>query len=346
MTHPFTELATYVVPGAFALGGLALGLAVRGLVMPLLARIAARTPWRYDDSLVEAVKNPAVIWFALLGLHLAGLRLPFDDETHEALRVAAEVALILSITWAAGHFAVLAVQTATHGGTHRGVSLIANLTRVVVAAIGLLVILDTLGIKITGLLATLGVGGLAVGLALQDTLSNFFAGIRILVGGKIRPGDFIRLENGLEGTVQDITWGQTTVLQPPNNLVLVPNGKLAASITTNFSLPDPAQNFIVPLSVARGSDLDKVEAVTLEVARETARVVEEAVAEFEPKLRFDGFGDSGINVNVVLRARHFDMRGRIVHEFTKRLLVRYRAEGIELATPLRTMITKEPPPSR
>jgi small-conductance mechanosensitive channel len=344
VNRPFAHFATYVLPGAFALGGLAVGIAVRALVVPLLARIAKRTVWHYDDALVEAIKNPVVVWFAVLGLHVAAIKLPFEDDTHESLRIAAEVALILSLTWTVARFAVLTIQSATADGTRRGVSLVTNVARVVVAAIGLVVVLDTLGIKITGLLATLGVGGLAIGLALQDTLSNFFAGLRILVAGKIRPGDFIRLDNGLEGTVHDINWAQTTVLQPPNNLVLVPNSKLAASITVNFSLPDQAQNFTVPLVVSRENDLEKVETVTMQVARETLRVVEEAVADFEPRVRFDGFGDSGINVNVVLRARHYDMRGRIVHEFTKKLLARYRAEGIALATPLRAVITKDVPP--
>ena len=272
---------------------------------------------------------------------------PFTPSQTTAVRISAEVLLILAATWAAGRFAVFAVRGAsTQGGTRRGVSLIANLARVVVATIGLLIVLDTLGIRITGLLATVGVGGLAVGLALQDTLSNFFAGLRILVAGKIRPGDFIRLDNGLEGTVQDITWGQTTVLQPPNSMVLVPNSRLAGAITINYSLPDQAQNVVVPLSVARSSDLERVETVTLEVARETLRAVEEGVSDFEPKVRFDGFGESGINVNVVLRSRHVDSRGPIVHEFTKRLVARYRAEGIEIATPLRVVTTKDPPPSR
>ncbi|MFI5280559.1 MAG: mechanosensitive ion channel family protein [Gemmatimonadales bacterium] len=263
-----------------------------------------------------------------------------------AVRIALEVLLVLAATWAAGRAAVLVVRgRPPHSGSLRGVSLIANLVRVVVAAIGLVVILDTLGIKITGLIATLGIGGLAIGLALQDTLSSFFAGLRILLAGRIRPGDFIRLDNGLEGTVQDITWSQTVVLQPPNNIVLVPNSKLVASVTVNFSLPEQAQNFTVPLSVTRESDLDRVEMVTLQVARETLRVVEEGVSDFEPVVRFDGFGDSGINVNVVLRARHYNSRGRIIHEFTKRLVARYRAESIVLATPLRTIVTKDAPPS-
>jgi small-conductance mechanosensitive channel len=263
-----------------------------------------------------------------------------------ALRVVVEVIVILGITWATGHFVVRLIQgPAPHGGSRRGVTLIVNLARVLIASIGLIVVFDTLDIKITGLLTAIGVSGLAVGLALQDTLSNFFAGIRILVSGKIRPGDFVRLEGGLEGTVQDIAWGQTTLLQPPNNIVLVPNSKLAASITVNFSLPEQAQNFTVPFGVARETDLEKLEMVTMQVARETLRVVEEAVAEFEPVVRFDGFSDSGINVNVVLRARHYNSRGRIVHEFTKRLLARYRAEGLALATPLRAVVTKAAPPS-
>jgi small-conductance mechanosensitive channel len=345
VNYPFAHFATYVVPGAYALGGLAVGIAVRALLVPLLARIAVRTPWHYDDALVEAIRNPVVVWFAVLGLHLAAIKLPFEDDTYEALRIAAEIALILSLTWTVARFVVLTIQSVAADGTRRGVSLVTNVARVVVATIGLLVIMDTLGVKITGLLATLGVGGLAIGLALQDTLSNFFAGLRILAAGKIRPGDFIRLDNGLEGTVNDITWGQTTVLQPPNNLVLVPNSKLAASVTVNFSLPEQAQNFTVPLAVSRDNDLDRVEMVTMQVARETMRVVEEAVAEFEPRVRFDGFGESGINLNVVLRARHYDMRGRVIHEFTKRLLARYRAEGIALATPLRAVITRDGPPS-
>lgn len=346
MNHPFAHFATYVLPGAFALGGLAVGISVRALVMPLLARAAARTPWHYDDALVSAIRNPVVVWFAVLGLHMAAVNLPFDDDTLESLRIAAEVALILSLTWTLARFTVLTIQSAARGGTRRGVSLVTNVARVVVASVGLVYVLDLLGLPIRTIIGALGIGGLAIGLALQDTLTNFFAGLRILMAGKIRPGDFIRLDNGLEGTVHDITWSQTTVLQPPNNLVLVPNSKLAASVTVNFSLPDHAQNFTVPLVVSRENDLEKIEKVTMQVARETLRVVEEAVPDFEPRVRFDGFGDSGINLNVVLRARHYDMRGRILHEFTKKLMARYLAEGISLATPLRAVITKAPPPSQ
>lgn len=346
MNHPFAHFSTYVVPGAYALGGIGVGILARGLLVPLLAKAAAKTPFRYDDDLIAAIRNPLLVWFILLGVHLALVRLPFEEETHELLRTGIEIAFLLTLTWAAARFGVLAVQTAAAGHARRGVSLVANVVRVVVLLLGLLVILEKLGISVTGIITAVGVGGLAVGLALQDTLSNFFAGLRILIGGKVRPGDFIRLESGLEGTVSDISWSQTTILQPPNNIVLVPNAKMAASVVVNFSLPEQAQNFVVPVVVARASDLDKVETVTMQVARQVLREMDEAVHDFEPRVRFDGFSESGINMNVVLRARHYDMRGPITHRFTKVLLSRFRAEGVELALPVREVTSKDGPQTR
>jgi len=337
-TGDFAKLATWVVPGAYALGGLALGIAVRSWVVPVLARIAARSPWKYDDALVVAIRNPLVVWFTLLGLHVAGELLPFEQATHATLHTVVAALVILSLTWAAARFAYLAVVAATRTpATPHGVSLIGNLARLAIGALGLLVLLDTAGIRITSIITAFGIGGLAVGLALQDTLANFFAGIRILVAQKIRPGDFVKLENGLEGTVHDITWGQTTILQGPGNLVIVPNSKLATAITTNYSLPEPAQNFTVSITVAVKNDLAKVEAVTMQVALEVLREIEAAAGDFNPLVRFDGFGETGVTLHVVLRSRSYESRGQIISEFVKRLHPRYAAEGIEIPVPIRTV---------
>ena len=207
---------------------------------------------------------------------------------------------------------------------------LANIVRAVVFAVGILVILQGLGISITPVLTALGVGGLAVGLALQDTLSNFFSGIRILASGKIRPGDFIRLEGGLEGTVQDITWGQTTLRQPSNNLIIVQNAKLAQAITTNISLPAAELSVSVPVNVAYGSDLERVERVTLEVARAVQAEVPGALRGYEPAVLFGALGPVSVQMSVVLRASAWDQQSALISEFIKRLLARYAAEGIEI----------------
>jgi small-conductance mechanosensitive channel len=112
------------------------------------------------------------------------------------------------------------------------------LTKLFVYLIGSLIILQTLNISITPILTALGVGGLAVALALQDTLSNLFSGLQIIASKQVRPGDYVKLESGEEGYVTDITWRNTAIRALPNNMVIVPNSKLASTLVTNYYQPE------------------------------------------------------------------------------------------------------------
>lgn len=344
MNERFQNVATYLFPAAAALAGLALGLLARRLILPYLSRTARRSDWKYDDVAVEALRNPLVVWFTLAGVYAALETLRLPEKADRAIAQVLLVIAILSVTWALARFTVRALRTGTSEGTLPSVSLIANVAAVGVWVVGALVVLERLGISITPIVTALGVGGLAVALALQDTLANLFAGLRILAAGKIRPGDFVKLESGQEGFIQDITWAQTTLRQMPNNLVIVPNTKLATAITTNYHLPDPEQAVVLTVGVAHGSDLAKVERVTLEVARQVQAEVEGAVREFEPLLRFQGFGASSIDFVVVLRATRHDVRFVPIHEFVKRLDARYAAEGITIPFPVRTVHLKQDSP--
>ena len=337
MTGPMTELRTWAAPAALAFGGLAAGIAVRRLVLPLVARWAARSTWKYDDLLVHAIRGPVVVWFVLIGLRLAVKWLPLSTSVDRTLGTITLVLGIFAVTWAVARFAAGAVSLGTGGGAYRAVSLLANVVRFVVFAVGILVVLQTLNISITPIITALGVGGLAVGLALQDTLANFFAGIRILMAGKIRPGDYIQLENLQEGFVEDITWGQTTIRQGAGNLVIVPNAKLSTAIVTNYALPLSPQVFVVNVGVAYGTDLQRAEQLALEVAREVQQSVPEAVADFTPSLRYSGFGDSALNFDVVLQTRAYPERFAMVSEFIKRLHDRFGDAGIEIPFPQRVV---------
>jgi small-conductance mechanosensitive channel len=194
-----------------------------------------------------------------------------------------------------------------------------------------------MGIPVTPILATLGVGGLAVALALQDTLSNLFAGFHIIMTRQIKIGDYVRLDSGEEGYVTDITWRTTKIKMLPNNVVLVPNEKLTKSIITNYYLPDKEMAVLVNLGVHYKSDLKKVEKVTAEVARETMKEVSGGVPEFEPFIRYGGFGDSGVSLTVIMRAKEFVDQYLIKHEFIKRLHERYAKEGIVIPYPIRAV---------
>jgi small-conductance mechanosensitive channel len=340
MTTSLADLATWIPATVAVLGGLGVGLVVRRFVVPLLAHAAGKSAWKYDDALIEAIRGPVVLWFLLIGLRTAVRLLPLESQLDRTLGLVVLVVGILSVTWAVARFAGLVVSTATAGALP-GVSLIANVVRVLVLSVGLLIVLQTLGIAITPIITALGVGGLAVGLALQDTLTNFFAGLRLLAAGRIRPGDYVRLDSGEEGFVLDITWAQTTIRQLPNSQVIVPNAKLVGAIVTNYNLPDAEQAVVLQVSVAYGSDLEKVERVTTEVARAVQQEVAGAVPAFEPFIRYHTFADSGIGFSVILRATHHTDRFVPIHEFVKRLHARYAAEGIEIPFPVRTVHLKQ-----
>lgn len=217
------------------------------------------------------------------------------------------------------------------GGILRG------FVRGVVYGLGGLILMDTLGVSITPLLASLGIGSLAVALALQDTLANLFAGIDILADRPIRVGDFIRLESGQEGYVLQIGWRSTRIRMLSNNIVVVPNTKVVNSTLINYDLPEPELAVLVEVGVQYGSDLAQVERVTTEVARRILKTVPGGVATFEPFIRYHTFGESSVNFTVILRGREFADQYLLKHEFIKALEARYRQEGIVIPIALRVL---------
>jgi small-conductance mechanosensitive channel len=222
-------------------------------------------------------------------------------------------------------------------------SLTRNIAWALMATLGLLVILNGLGLSITPMLTALGVGGLAVALALQEPLANFFAGLFITLAGQIRVGDYIRLDSGQEGHVVDFSWRSTRLRMLANNLVVVPNAKLAQAIVINHHLPSHDLAVLVEVGVDYSSDLRHVERVVMDVGREVMREVPGGVAVFDPFIRYHTFGDSSIGFTVILRAREFVDQYLVKHEFIKRLHARFALEGIVIPFPMRTLTRRTAP---
>jgi len=240
-------------------------------------------------------------------------------------------------TLAAMRIAAGLVTLRTRKDLPSATTIFSTLVRLMVLALGGLVILQTLGIAVSPLLATFGIGGLAVALALQDTLANLFAGIHVLMAKQIKPGDYVQLDSGEEGYVVDVSWRNTTIRMLPNNMVIIPNAKLASCVITNYCLPEQELAVLVQVGVSYASDLEQVERVTVEVAREVMREVPGGVPDFEPFIRYHTFGDFSINFTVILRAKSFVDQYLVKHEFVKRLHRRYGEEGIEIPFPIRTI---------
>lgn len=217
-------------------------------------------------------------------------------------------------------------------------SLAQNAVRGLILVLGALVLLDTLGVRITSLIAALGIGSLAVALALQDTLSNLFAGAYIILSRNIRTGDYIKVDSGVEGYVVDIGWRATTIRPFDNNIVIMPNSKLSQSVVTNCNLPEPWMQLAIPVNVSYDTDIEKLERVLLEEGKRAVQEVPGMLTDFEPVVRFmPGFGDFSLNFVFVFRVKQYVDQYFVQHELRKRILKRFRQEGIEIPFPIHTV---------
>lgn len=332
-------VTTLIYPLSGAAVGILIGLMIRAWILPRLAGLASSTDNHVDDIVLSAARGPVVLWAMLIGGYIGVSLAGYDEQVMEATRRPLIAIVILSVSWTVGQIgaAVVRLPPAASGAALPSARILSTAIQIGVLVVGFLVALQTVGISVTPILTALGVGGLAIGLALQDTLANLFAGFHILVSGQLRPGDFVQIASGQQGFIEDITWRNTTIRQLPNNLVIVPNAELAKSITVNFSLPEAEQNIVVDVGVSYDEDLQRVERVTLDVATSVQREVEGAVRGFEPAVRFKTFGDSSVNFYVVLRGSQFTDKFPIRSEFVKRLHARFAAEGITIPFPQRVV---------
>jgi small-conductance mechanosensitive channel len=347
MRFELLAIVEIIMPLAFVAVSLLAGLIFDRIFLAKLEKIANLTGWEGDDIIIKPLRGMSILWFAIAGLYGASLNYPINPPLLGLIHKVLLVGVIISGTVVAAKIAsgFVNLYARRNEGVLPATSILTNLTKLLVFIMGILIVLQSLGISITPVLTALGVGGLAVALAMQDTLSNIFSGIYLIISRHIKPGDYVKLETAGEGYIADIAWRNTTIRTLPNNTIIVPNAKLASAIITNYDLPDKELTLIVNVGVSYDSDLDIVEKVTAEVAKEVLEGVPGAVAEFEPVIRYQAFGDFSINFAVALRAREFADQILIKHEFIKRLHRRYKLEKIEIPFPIRTVYMKEEKPN-
>lgn len=336
------HLKMMFVPLGIITASILVGLLFNKLLFVKLRSMASKTPWEIDDIMVDALKGLPFLWFFLLGVYIASFKI---DVSQAFLQLGYKVLLflfLLSVIIFLGRFASnMSAHILKQTGTpFYSISLLLSLTKLSVYVIGVLVLLQTMGVSVFPILTALGIGGLAVSLAMQDTFSNLFAGLHIILSKQIQPGDFIRLDSGHEGYVQDITLRNTTVCKLTNNIIVIPNSKIANAIVTNFYKDDTETSFLVDVGVSYDSNLEHVESITLEVARDVMKTVEGGVPEFEPLVRFHTFDKYSIVLTVVLRAQDYVSKFPVRHVFVKRLMKSYREQGIHIPYPISTVLLK------
>jgi small-conductance mechanosensitive channel len=310
------------------------------ILLRALKAWTSRTGSRPGIILTEALSGPVMIWALILAAHLA---IQFSSLEARYTRWSGRVFLALWIV----SLTVMCMRLAGdlvryYGGGVRGAlpvaTLTQNLAQLTVVILGVLVLLTQLGFQIAPILTALGVGGLAVALALQDTLSNLFAGFYMAWAGQMRLGDYIKLNTGEEGYIADISWRSTSIRALSNNLIIVPNAKLAQAVVTNYHLPDARTSASFEVCASYDCDPDRIEHVLLEVALKGAGEIPGMLADPAPSVAFDpGFGESALRFTVNFSVTEFAKQFPVRNELRKRILRCFREEKIGIPFPARDL---------
>ena len=324
-----------------------IGWVVRWLILKTLRAWTARTGSRAGLGLTEALSGPLLIWAAILALHLglqsSSLPATVTDWGAKTLFVL----WIVSLTMMCMRMArdLIRLYGSQVPGAMPVATLTQNLAQIAVMTLGALVLLDHFQVSITPMLTALGVGGLAVALALQDTLSNLFGGFYVAVAGQVRLEDYIKLNTGEEGYVTDIGWRSTTIRNLGNSMIIVPNAKLAQAIVTNYHLPEKRMSAMLEVHVSYDCDPGHVERVLLDIAAQGTREIPGLLADPAPSVTFDpGFGDWALGLTLNYQVAEFASQFSVRAELRKRIFRRFREEGIRIPFPARAVYVHAPEP--
>ena len=332
-----------LVPSCIVLAALAAGIIADRLIRRYIGHHLAveESTWKY--VLIRSMQGVPIFFSFIVGLYWAIDAVEISPTVTKLLSYLLFTSNVFSITRVLARTVdgVVTMYFERSGRNLPKTTLLNSILIGVIYAMGLLVILQYYGISIAPILTAAGVGGMAVALALQETLANIFAGLHLILSKQLRIGDYIKLSSGEEGRVSDITWRFTTIIPlGASSTIVIPNKTIAGANISNFSLPTQNINVSVPVGIAYDSDLAAVERISIDTAKEVlARVDDNPNA--EPLVRYTDFGDSSINFNVILPSSMFDNQGIIKHEFIKALTDRYRTEGIDIPFPIRTIIQEE-----
>lgn len=298
------------------------------------------------DDVIRATRGPVVMlillggtYLALSQLHMLGLDL-IITKNKQIFAAGTTLIMVVGITQALNLAIMWYTRRVTEAGsgTPSQVGILRQIVMLIVWVLGILQAMAQVGLNVTTLLASLGIAGLAVGLALQDTIANIFAGFYLVIDRSVRVGDYVKLDANTEGFVEAVGWRNTRIKLWANNTVLIPNSKLIQSTITNMTLPDTTLSVYTYCGVSYDSDLEHVEAVAIDVANEVLAKFPGSDLSYKPVVRFKEFAESKIHFNVVFRAAEVGSQYLLKHEFMKALHKRFRQEGIEICPPVRGLV--------
>jgi small-conductance mechanosensitive channel len=334
--HELAPVGDWTLAAAILAAWILVGGFIARLVFGSLRRGDAAQGFFLPEAMARAVAVPVYALVTVTGFMVSARYAPFLGSDAQRISRLLQVGLALALVYLSDNILQTLAQKleARHSELKGSHLLISAIIHILVWMLGLTVVLRGLGMSVTPLLASLGVGSLAVALALQSTLANLFSGFYLILDKPIRVGDYVKLPSGDQGFIQTIGWRTTRIRTPDNSILVIPNSKLAENQILNFHLPDSLCTVAVELAVDPQSDLEAVERFATEVANTLQAGGEGADPDFRPLFLYDRIDPQGVRFKITLRTRSAASNDLIRHAFIKGLQGRFLKEGIALPRPM------------
>ena len=328
-----------------------LGIFILSLVLTVVARwslrfvllgLAQKTKTEVDDILIRAVKKVVTYSIPVIGLMVA--LTPFALQTTVPQRILFSLLAVLLVRGAIGLVGDMSkwlertwVKRTASTLDEDLLPLLRKALKTSVAILGVLIILGKWEVQIGPLLGALGIGGLAIALALNSSLSNIFAGIQLILDRSVNVSDKVKLESGEVGVLLDIGLRTTMMRTYDNEVISIPNSQLANARVKNYTKPDATIRVTVNFAVAYGSDVAKVKRVVLDAISELDDISQEP----GPQVLFLNMGDFSLDMCARVWVDDYGKQFARKLEMMELVYNTLNESGIEIPFPTRTVYMKQ-----
>ena len=322
----------WVIAAGVLAGWILTLLALKRVLVGLFRRVVQRPHLQHLTSLIDAIAPALTIAIAVSGIEVAAQIAPLPQVWRADVAVILTGGVVAALVIFADKISRLWLRRAAtrYPLFAEGYGLVTGAVRGIIIALGLLMFLESVGISIGPLLASLGIGSLAIALALQKTLKNIFSGFFLIADKSLEVGDYVKLQSGQEGQLFKLGWRCSKFRMLTGEVVVVPNSHLVDSIVTNYRAPDGKVAIPVDVAVLNSNDPVHVERIVREVAREVMASVISDRSSYDPEVLFEGISGNLINLTVLIQAGSSDLIAAVRSEFIKRAVVRFAREQIKL----------------
>lgn len=315
----------------------------------VIQKITAKTTNRYDDILFKSLQSPVLLGIILLAIWIAAMRLHLDVKIHEGISKSYQILIVLNLTWFVAKLvnALLDEYVRRTAEKHKAANLPVDnklmplIKRIIILAIwsvGVITALNNVGVSVGALLGTLGIGGIAIALAAQDTVKNVIGGITLFTDRPFRIGDRIRFDS-IDGNVEDIGVRSTRIRTLDKRIITIPNYKIVDASIENIA-EEPRRRVVIKLGLTYDTVPEKMkEAISI------LKSIPQTVKDLDTKdlsATFSDFGESALIITFI----YFIKRSASdVMEATSKvnfeILDQFNQAGLDFAFPTQTVYIEQ-----